>query len=204
MDNKAFANADGDFLIVPQQGGERLSLYFGIQSQAPDLISSLNFCVHTSTGLWISTEFGRMQLIPGEIAVIQMGIRFSIDLPDGDARGYVCESFGGHFQLPDLGPIGANGLANPRDFKLPVAWFDDAVHLDFSVVHKFDGKLFTAKQNFSPFNVVAWHGNYVPYKVITFLGDGYVPTRSLCAYMVVALAFASTLFYMFACMGMWV
>lgn len=135
MDNRAFANADGDFLIVPQQGG-----------------------------LWISTEFGRMQVIPGEIAVIQMGIRFAVDLPDGSCRGYVCESYGGHFQLPDLGPIGANGLANPRDFKLPVAWFDDAVHIDFSVVHKFDGKLFEAKQDFSPFNVVAWHGNYVPYK----------------------------------------
>lgn len=137
MRERAFANADGDFLIVPQQGR-----------------------------LWVSTEMGRLQVAPGEAAVMQQGIRFAVDLPDGASRGYICEVFGGHFQLPELGPIGANGLANPRDFLHPVAHFDDRRPggAGFVVVHKFDGDLFQARQDFSPFNVVAWHGNYVPFK----------------------------------------
>lgn len=135
MIEKALANADGDFLFVPQQGR-----------------------------LWITSEFGRMQVSPGEVAVVQMGIRFAVSLPDGPSRGYVCEVFGNHFRLPDLGPIGANGLANPRDFVTPVAWFDDKIRPDYTVFHKFDGRMFEAKQDFSPFNVVAWHGNYAPFK----------------------------------------
>ncbi|KAJ0989399.1 hypothetical protein J5N97_007755 [Dioscorea zingiberensis] len=131
----AFCNADGDFLIVPQEGR-----------------------------LWITTECGKLQVSPGEIIVLPQGFRFSINLPDGPSRGYVAEIFGTHFQLPDLGPIGANGLAGERDFLSPIAWFEDRIHPGYTIVQKFGGELFTAKQDFSPFNVVAWHGNYVPYK----------------------------------------
>lgn len=135
MEGCAFANADGDFLIVPQQGR-----------------------------LWITTELGRLQVSPGEIVVLQQGFRYSVDLPDGPSRGYVVEVFGGHFQLPDLGPIGANGLAAPPDFLTPMAWFEDKEYPGYTIIHKFGGSLYSAKQNFSPFNVVAWHGNYAPYK----------------------------------------
>ncbi|KAL0906196.1 hypothetical protein M5K25_024670 [Dendrobium thyrsiflorum] len=136
MESCAFCNADGDFLLVPQTGR-----------------------------LWITTECGRLQVSPGEIIVVPQGFRFSVGLPDGPSRGYVAEVFGTHFQLPDLGPIGANGLASPRDFYVPTAWYEDEAHLGYTIVQKFGGDLFTAKQDFSPFNVVAWHGNYVPYKV---------------------------------------
>ncbi|KAM7252453.1 hypothetical protein ACFE04_024336 [Oxalis oulophora] len=135
MDNCAFCSADGDFLIVPQKG--RLS---------------------------VKTEFGRLQVCPDEILVLPQGLRFAIDLPDGPSSGYVAEIFGAHFELPDLGPIGANGLANPRDFLVPKAWFESDPRPGFTVVQKFGGELFAAKQDFSPFNVVAWHGNYCPYK----------------------------------------
>ncbi|KAL1805277.1 hypothetical protein ACET3Z_028345 [Daucus carota] len=135
MENSAFCNADGDFLVVPQEGK-----------------------------LWITTECGRLQVSPGEVVVLPQGFRFVVNLPDGPSRGYVAEIFGTHFQLPDLGPIGSNGLAGPRDFLVPTAWFEERTCSDFIIVQKFGGELFTAKQNFSPFNVVAWHGNYVPYK----------------------------------------
>lgn len=120
--------------------------------------------------------------------MIPQGLRFAVDLPDGPSRGYVSEIFGAHFQLPDLGPIGnnklfchtenpylpklslcvcagANGLASPRDFLSPTAWFEQEHHPGYTIVHKYGGELFSATQDFSPFNVVAWHGNYVPYKV---------------------------------------
>ncbi|KAL0399438.1 UNVERIFIED_CONTAM: Homogentisate 1,2-dioxygenase [Sesamum radiatum] len=135
MDDCAFCSADGDFLIVPQEGR-----------------------------LWITTECGRLQVAPGEIVVLPQGFRFVVDLPDGPSRGYVAEIFGTHFHLPDLGPIGANGLAASRDFLVPVAWFEHLPRPGYTIVQKFGGELFTAKQDFSPFNVVAWHGNYVPYK----------------------------------------
>ncbi|KAG5149349.1 hypothetical protein JHK82_016230 [Glycine max] len=128
MDNCAFCNADGDFLIVPQQGR-----------------------------LLITTECGRLKVSPGEIAIIPHGFRFSVNLPDGPSRGYVAEIFGTHFQLPDLGPIGANGLASPRDFLVPTAWFEDKSYPGYTIVQKFGGELFDAVQDFSPFNVVAWH-----------------------------------------------
>uniref|UniRef100_A0A804R4D4 homogentisate 1,2-dioxygenase n=1 Tax=Zea mays TaxID=4577 RepID=A0A804R4D4_MAIZE len=135
MDGCSLCNADGDFLIVPQQGR-----------------------------LFITTECGRLLVSPGEIVVIPQGLRFAVDLPDGPSRGYVSEIFGAHFQLPDLGPIGANGLASPRDFLSPTAWFEQEHHPGYTIVHKYGGELFSATQDFSPFNVVAWHGNYVPYK----------------------------------------
>lgn len=109
------------------------------------------------------TEFGKMYVKPNEICVIQQGIRFSVNV-EGPTRGYILEVFDNHFKLPDLGPIGANGLANPRDFQTPVAWFEDVDFDDYKVVSKFQGALFVATQNHSPFNVVAWHGNYAPYK----------------------------------------
>mmetsp|Transcript_12345 Transcript_12345/g.37170 ORF Transcript_12345/g.37170 Transcript_12345/m.37170 type:complete len:389 (-) Transcript_12345:190-1356(-) len=135
MDDSCLANADGDLLIVPQQGELR-----------------------------ITTEFGVLAVPPGHIAVVQRGMRFSVALQGGGAaRGYVLEVYGGHFQLPDLGPIGANGLAAPRHFESPVAAYEEEPR-DFTVLHKFEGELFAATQAFSPFNVVAWTGNYVPYR----------------------------------------
>ena len=134
MADKAFVNSDGDFLIVPQQGALR-----------------------------VTTEFGVLDVDPKEIVVVQRGIHFSVAVA-GPSRGYVLEVYDRHFQLPDLGPIGANGLANPRDFELPVARYENREGVDFHVVYKFAGKLFEARQSFSPFNVVAYHGNYVPYK----------------------------------------
>lgn len=134
MDARAFQNSDGEMLILPQQGA-----------------------------LMIVTEMGRMDVSPGHIAVIPKGMRFRVELTDGPARGYVCENFGAPFRLPDLGPIGANGLANPRDFETPVAWYEDRDE-DFEIVQKFNGKLWTISQGHSPFDVVAWHGNSVPYR----------------------------------------
>lgn len=89
-------------------------------------------------------------------------MRFKIEITE-PSRGYVLEVFGRHFVLPDLGPIGANGLANPRDFLTPVAWYEKKDE-NFEVIGKYQGKLFVALQDHSPFDVVAWHGNYVPYK----------------------------------------
>ncbi|CAH1110085.1 unnamed protein product [Psylliodes chrysocephalus] len=133
MDNRAFYNSDGDFLIVPQTGQ-----------------------------LLIKTEFGKIEVKLNEIAVIQQGMRFQVKVTS-PSRGYILEVFGRHFELPDLGPIGANGLANPRDFLTPVAYYDDVDEV-FQIVSKYQGKLFTCEQDHSPFDVVAWHGNYVPYK----------------------------------------
>jgi homogentisate 1,2-dioxygenase len=107
------------------------------------LVSTGAACV--AGRLRIYTEFGILEAGPGEIFVVQRGIRFSVTLLDGPSRGYVLEVFGGHFQLPDLGPIGANGLANPRDFLAPVAWFDES-EKEFTVYHKLEGKLFESKQ----------------------------------------------------------
>jgi len=132
-DNKAFVNSDGDFLFVPQQGSLR-----------------------------IRTEFGFLLVPPGEIAVIQRGITFSVQV-EGCSRGYICEVYEDHFILPELGPIGANGLANARDFKIPTASFE-VRKCQFMVYQKFLGDLFVCERDQSPFNVVAWHGNYAPYK----------------------------------------
>ncbi len=131
MDARAFQNSDGEMLIVPQQGS-----------------------------LLIVTELGRMEVAPGSIALIPAGMRFRVEV-DGPSRGYVCENFGAPFRLPDLGPIGANGLANPRDFETPVAWFEDRDE-DFEIVQKFNGALWITTIGHSPFDVVAWHGNSAP------------------------------------------
>lgn len=103
-----------------------------------------------------------MVVAPLEICVIQKGIRFSVDVTEF-SRGWICEVYKTHFTIPNLGPIGANGLANPRDFKIPVAWYEKSDE-KFTIVNKYLGKLFTCEMDHSPFDVVAWHGNYAPYK----------------------------------------
>jgi homogentisate 1,2-dioxygenase len=134
MEKKAFVNSDGDFLIVPQQGA-----------------------------LDIETEFGPIYVQPGEIFVIQRGQRMQVKLPDGPSRGYILEIWGANFELPELGPLGANGLANGRDFLHPKAKYTIAQE-PWSIIYKMGGSFFECKQNHCPFDVVAWHGNYVPYK----------------------------------------
>jgi homogentisate 1,2-dioxygenase len=134
MTQRYFYNADGELLIVPQQGR-----------------------------LVLATEMGILEIEPQEIAVIPRGVRFQVRLPDGQARGYVCENYGALFKLPDLGVIGSNGLANPRDFCTPVAAYEDTEG-DFELVAKFEGHLWSARIGHSPLDVVAWHGNYAPYK----------------------------------------
>ncbi|WP_028226625.1 homogentisate 1,2-dioxygenase [Paraburkholderia ferrariae] len=134
MTDRFFYNSDGELLIVPQHG--RLA---------------------------IATEMGRLEVEPFEIAVIPRGVRFTVDLPDGEARGYICENFGALLRLPDLGVIGSNGLANPRDFLTPHAAYEDREG-QFELVTKLNGELWRADIGHSPLDVVAWHGNYVPYK----------------------------------------
>ena len=129
-----FYSADGELLVVPQEG--RLA---------------------------IATELGLIELEPQEIAVIPRGVRFRVTLPDGQARGYVCENFGTAFRLPDMGPIGSNGLANSRDFLTPHAAYED-IDGECELVAKFGGHLWRTTLDHSPLDVVAWHGNYAPYK----------------------------------------
>jgi len=134
MEQRCFVDADGELLFVPQQG--RLTLL---------------------------TELGRIDIAPGQIALVPRGVRFRALLPDGAARGYVAENHGSLFRLPDLGPIGANGLANPRDFETPVASFED-VDGAYELVQKYMGALWTTMLDHSPLDVVAWHGNLAPWR----------------------------------------
>lgn len=133
MQGRYFYDADGEMLIVPQQGR-----------------------------LVLRTEFGVLDVEPQEIAVIPRGVRFGVDVSE-PSRGYVCENFGALMRLPDLGPIGSNGLANPRDFLTPVAAWEDREG-DFELTAKFQGHLWRADIGHSPLDVVAWHGNYAPCK----------------------------------------
>ena len=134
MKGRYFYDADGELLIVPQQG--RLEL---------------------------ATELGTLHVEPQEIAVIPRGVRFQVRLQGGAARGYVCENFGASLRLPDLGLIGSNGLAHPRDFLYPVAAYED-VEGDFELLAKFDGRFWSSRLGHSPLDVVAWHGTHAPYK----------------------------------------
>ena len=153
MDGRYFYNADGEMLIVPEMGR-----------------------------LGILTELGLLQVGPGSVAVIPRGLKFKIE-PAAEnalssnvnppanaggsdktiARGYICENYGQQFRLPDLGPIGSNGLANSRDFETPVAWYED-IEGEFELVAKFGGNLWSCPIDHSPLDVVAWHGNYAPYR----------------------------------------
>lgn len=129
-----FYNSDGEMMVLPQLGALRLR-----------------------------TEFGEMEVAPGEMVVIPRGVKFQVVLKDKTARGYVCENYGRPFRLPERGPIGSNGLANQRDFLFPVAAYEEKEG-DFRLTTKFHGRLWSAKIGHSPFDVVAWHGNYAPYK----------------------------------------
>jgi len=131
MTRRVFVDADGELLIIPQHGTLR-----------------------------IATELGRMEVAPGTVALIPRGVKFRVEV-DGESRGYVAENHGLPFRLPDLGPIGSNGLANPRDFETPVAWFEDRDE-PTEVVQKYLGSLWTTTLDHSPLDVVAWHGNYAP------------------------------------------
>ncbi len=131
---RVFWNADGEMLIVPQQG--RIAL---------------------------ATEMGLLEAAPGEIAVVPRGVRFRVSLPDREARGYIAENHGPVLRLPELGPIGSNGLANPRDFLAPVAWFEDREERT-EIVQKFQNTLWATELDHSPLDVVAWHGDLTSYK----------------------------------------
>ncbi|WP_371615147.1 homogentisate 1,2-dioxygenase [Streptomyces sp. NBC_00454] len=133
MTDRVFSDSDGELLIVPERGG-----------------------------LLLRTEFGLLSARPGEMALIPRGVRFRVELQDETARGYVCENYGRPFELPDLGPIGANGLAAARDFRAPVAAYEDHER-PTEVINKFCGNLWTATYDHSPLDVVAWHGTHVPY-----------------------------------------
>ncbi|MGA7885935.1 MAG: homogentisate 1,2-dioxygenase [Acidobacteriaceae bacterium] len=133
MKGRYFYNADGEMLLVPQNGAIR-----------------------------VHTELGILGLKPGEIGLVPRGMKMRVDV-DGPSRGYICENYGLPFRLPELGPIGANGLANARDFLTPVAAYEDKEG-DFRIVGKFLGRLWEAEIDHSPLDVVAWHGNYAPWK----------------------------------------
>jgi homogentisate 1,2-dioxygenase len=132
--DRVFVDADGEMLLVPQEGGIRLV-----------------------------TELGVIEAEPGHIAVIPRGVRFRVEVLGATARGYVCENYGALLRLPELGPIGANGLANPRDIETPVAAFEEH-ESKVEVVQKFAGHLWAAALDHSPLDVVAWHGSYAPYR----------------------------------------
>ena len=132
----AMYSADGDMLVVPQTGA-----------------------------LDIQTEMGRLLVRPNEICVLPRGIRYRVDLiNDEPIRGYILEIYNGHFQLPELGPIGSNCLANARDFQIPVAAYEHDTKSEWKLYNKFRGQLFRGKQSHTPFDVVAWEGRYYPYK----------------------------------------
>jgi homogentisate 1,2-dioxygenase len=133
MHRRVFVDADGELLIVPSSGELRLV-----------------------------TELGVIALVPGSIGLVPRGVRFRVEV-DGACRGYIAENQGQPFRLPDLGPIGANGLANPRDFEMPVAWFEDSDE-PTEVVQKSLGHLWVTTLDHSPLDVVAWHGNYAPFR----------------------------------------
>ena len=134
MENQYLFNADGEMMIVPQENGLRLR-----------------------------TEFGVIDVTPGEIAIIPRGVIFSVDLLGGPARGYICENYGAAFTLPERGPIGANCLANQRDFLAPAAAYEDKEAAG-EIFVKWCGRLYRSEIGHSPLDVVAWHGNYAPYK----------------------------------------
>ncbi len=133
MENKYFANNDGELLFVPFLGEVNLH-----------------------------TEFGKLNLCPGMIAVIPRGVKFKLELMSKETKGYLCENAGNPLTLPQLGLIGSNGLANPRHFNYPTAAYENKSN-EVLLICKHQHKLWTATSTHSPLNVVAWHGNYAPY-----------------------------------------
>ena len=146
MENTYFYSADSELLVVPQEGTLRFS-----------------------------TELGILEIKPEEIAIIPRGLLYRVDLIEGPARGFVCENYGQKFTLPSRGPIGANCLANRRDFKTPIAAFEDTA-CSSKVVIKWCGQFHETEIGHSPLDVVAWHGNYAPckYNLNTFCPIGAV------------------------------
>ena len=136
MERRALVNADGEMLLVPQQGRIR-----------------------------VTTELGVLDAAPGQIVLVPRGIVFKVAV-EGPTRLYVCENYGAPFRLPELGPIGSNGLANPRDFQAPVAAYEQGSEA-YEVVRKYAGQLWRTRQSRTPFNVVAWHGNLTPLRYDT-------------------------------------
>ncbi len=134
MEHRALSSGDGELLILPQRGA-----------------------------LTLLTELGVLEVGVGELAVVPRGLRFSVLLREGDARGFVAEVFGRHFELPERGPIGANGLSDARHFMAPTAWHEDRLAPGYRLTHKLGGRLYEAMQDYSPFDVVAWQGNFAPY-----------------------------------------
>ena len=132
MDDRVFVDADGELVIIPRQGA-----------------------------IEVQTELGRLEVAPGSIAIVPRGMKFRVQLLEGESRGYAAENYGLPFRLPELGPIGSNGLANPRDFEAPVARFEDRDE-PTEVIQKSLGHLWTTTLDHSPLDVVAWHGNYAP------------------------------------------
>ncbi len=194
MKNRAFCNTDGDMLICPQEGNLDVQTEFGLifvqvcwlTLSLHSLFSlsnpSLPFlsCYSNREKQLCKSQFNSIAdtlsspLQPGEIFVIPRGVRFLIRLaspteegaePITGARGYITEVWGSSWELPDLGPIGGHGLANPRDFLYPVAYIDEELKGDWEVVCKLNGKYEAIGQDHSPFDLVAWHGNALPYKV---------------------------------------
>lgn len=135
MTDEYFYNADAEMLIVPEAG-------------------QLRFC----------TELGILEVTTGDIAVLPRGMKFRVEVGDATARGFICENYGAAFRLPELGPIGANGLANPRDFLTPTAAYEEKEDHPARMIVKWCGQFHAAEINHSPLDVVAWHGSYVPYK----------------------------------------
>jgi homogentisate 1,2-dioxygenase len=134
MAGRLFVNADAEMVVIPQEGAVTLE-----------------------------TELGRLQVVPGEIGVVPRGMKFRVVVRGAGSRGYAVENYGAPFRLPELGPIGSNGLANPRDFETPVAWYEDKDE-PTEIVQKSLGQLWTTTLDHSPLDVVAWHGNYAPYR----------------------------------------
>jgi homogentisate 1,2-dioxygenase len=134
MAARVFVDADGELLIIPQEGAVRLE-----------------------------TELGRLDVAPGSVGLVPRGMKFRVMVGTGGSRGYVAENYGQPFRLPDLGPIGANGLANPRDFETPIAAYEDKDE-PTEVVQKYLGHLWVTTLDHSPLDVVAWHGNYAPWR----------------------------------------
>jgi homogentisate 1,2-dioxygenase len=134
MTERTFCNADGEMMFVPQQGE-----------------------------ILLFTELGRLTVAPGEIAVIPRGMKFRLEIVREAVRGYLCENYGQPFRLPELGPIGAQGLAQARHFLTPVAAYEDR-DARCELVTKFMGGLWATELSHSPLDVVAWHGRYAPYK----------------------------------------
>lgn len=130
--NTFYCNADAEWLWIPQEGE-----------------------------LTLETELGTLSIKPGEIALIPRGMKFRLQLNSTKARGYLCENYKMPFMLPELGPIGANGLANTRDFMVPSACYEDITG-EFQLITKYQQHLWLTELKHSPLDVVAWHGNYTP------------------------------------------